>query len=56
MTPQRIITTVALVGGIAIGIALDHSGRQVVQPLAANQTPAAPARVVPTAAPAIASR
>jgi serine protease Do len=52
MTPQRIITTVALVGGIAIGIALDRSGRQVVRPLAANQTPSAPARVVPTAAPA----
>jgi S1-C subfamily serine protease len=51
MNPYRTITTVALVGGVAIGIALGRSGRQVVRPLAANQTAGAPATPVSRAAP-----
>jgi S1-C subfamily serine protease len=55
MNPSRTITTVALVGGVAIGIALGRSGRQVVRPLAANQTAGAPATTVSRAAPQNAS-
>ena len=47
MTTQRIAAIATLSAGIAIGIALDHSGRQIVQPLVANETaaPAATQRV-----------
>jgi S1-C subfamily serine protease len=41
MTTQRIAAIVTLSVGIAIGIALDHSGRQIVHPLVANETTAA---------------
>lgn len=51
MNPYRAITTVALVGGVAIGIALGRSGRQAVRPLAANQTAGAPVTPVSRAAP-----
>jgi len=51
MNAYRTITTVALVGGVVIGIALGRSGRQVVRPLAANQTAGAPVTPVSRVAP-----
>ena len=41
MTTQRIAAIATLSLGIAIGIALDRSGRRIVQPLVANETTAA---------------
>ena len=44
MTTQRIAAIATLSVGVAIGIALDRSGRRIVRPLVANETTA----VVPT--------
>jgi serine protease Do len=48
MTPQRFTAILLLGGGVALGVVLDRSARQVVRPLEANQTRAqtvaAPAR------------
>src|SRR3982751_4748289 len=48
MTPQRFTAILLLGGGVALGVALDRSARQVVRPLEAiqtrAQTVAAPAR------------
>jgi len=41
MTTQRIAAIATLAVGIAIGIALDRSGRRIVPPLVARETPAA---------------
>jgi serine protease Do len=41
MTAQRIAAVLTLAGGIALGIALDRSERQIVRPLRANQLNAA---------------
>jgi S1-C subfamily serine protease len=41
MTTQRITAIITLSVGVAIGIALDRSGRQIVRPLVANETTAA---------------
>lgn len=38
MTPQRLTAIAALLGGVAIGIALDRSARRVVRPLGASET------------------
>jgi S1-C subfamily serine protease len=38
MTPQRITAIITLSVGVAIGIALDRSGQQLVRPLVANET------------------
>ena len=47
MTTQRIAAIATLSVGIAIGIALDRSGRRIVPPLVANETtPAVPIQKV----------
>lgn len=45
MTTQRITAIVALLGGVAIGVALDRTSQDVVRPLGAGQT----ATALPTA-------
>jgi hypothetical protein len=44
MTPQRITAILTLAGVVALGVALDRSGRQIVRPLRANQSNLAPAQ------------
>ena len=46
MTSQRIAAVVTLAVGIALGIALDRSARDIVRPLAAKST-AGPAQAAP---------